>query len=137
MRIILIGEVHVKSFKEKQILLVITAIWSRLVFFWLNKLYITMSKISIFLNAKFWKDIFLLNKINSVIKLIHFNLLSSATMASSYPVCEEYTFCSHLFPENAMCLVFIMTTWSPQSPRFKKKRFLYEKSLSNSDLGYL
>lgn len=27
-----------------------------------------------------------------------------------YPVCEEYTFCSHLLPEKAMCLVFIMTT---------------------------
>lgn len=44
------------------------------------------------------------------------------TTAFSYPVCEEYTFCSHLFPENAMCLVFIMTTWSPQSPGFQKKQ---------------
>lgn len=34
----------------------------------------------------------------------------------TYPVCDEYTFCSHLFPEKAMCLLFITTTWSPQSP---------------------
>lgn len=34
----------------------------------------------------------------------------------TYPVCDEYTFCSHLFPEKATCLVLIMTTWSPRSP---------------------
>lgn len=38
----------------------------------------------------------------------------------AYPVCDEYTFCSHLLPEKAMCLVFIMTTWSPQSSTMQK-----------------
>ena len=85
---------------------------------------------------------FLWNIISNI-KVIHFHCLSSLTKALSYPVCEEYTFCSHLFPENAMCLVFMMTTWSPQSPGFKrtkkeKKDFGWKiLTLRKSVLGYL
>lgn len=50
---------------------------------------------------------------------------SRSSWACTYPVCDEYTFCSHLFPEKAMCLVFITTTWSPQSPAKTSKRFYF------------
>lgn len=43
-----------------------------------------------------------------------------------YPVWDEYTFCSHLFPEKAMCLVFMTTTWSPISPG--NKTYVCDKS---------
>lgn len=52
----------------------------------------------------------LLQKGIATLKKVTLNLPPAHHYKVPYPVCEEYTFCSHLLPEKAMCLVFIMTT---------------------------
>lgn len=49
-------------------------------------------------------------KKTATLKKVTLNLPPAHHYKVTYPVCEEYTFCSHLLPEKAICLVFIMTT---------------------------